>query len=67
MEERIDEYNSGPVVVGVDRLKSSLVGRPENRVPSDVNVASRPEGLAEGAQLMASPSVPTRSLSSGQS
>ncbi len=48
MEQRVDEHHSAPAVGGIDGLKPSLVARPENRVPSDVQVNSRPEGLAEG-------------------
>jgi hypothetical protein len=48
MKEYVDEHHTGQVVDGVDGPKPSLVGRPAAGVPSGVQVASHPDGPAEG-------------------
>ncbi len=48
MGERVDEHHTGQAVAGVDGLATSLVGRSPTGVPSDVQVAPRPDGLADG-------------------
>ena len=48
MEEHVDEHHTGQVVVEVDALKPSLIGRPATGVLSDVQAASRPDGPTEG-------------------
>ena len=48
MKERVDEHQAGQVVVGVDGLRPSLVGRPATGVPSDVQMTSCSDGPADG-------------------
>ena len=67
MEEHVDQHHTGQVVVGVDGRQPSPVGRTTTGVPSDVQVASPPDGSAEGRAAMDAPLVLTRSLRSGQS
>ncbi len=46
MKERVDEPEAGQVVVGIDGLNSSLVGRRAAGVPSDLQLTSCPVGPA---------------------
>ena len=48
MKEHVVEHRTGQVVVGVDGLQPSPVGRPTAGVPSGVQLASHPDGPAEG-------------------
>ena len=49
MKERVDEHHAAQVVVGIDGLNSSLVGRCATGVPSGVQMTSCSVGPAEGA------------------
>ncbi len=61
MKEHVEEHHTGQVVVGVDGPKPSQVGRPGAGVPSGVQLASRPDGPAEGGTANG-PSVGTDPL-----